>query len=117
MTQSRAAGLALLEVLVALVLLSLLVVGYLRLFQGTHHLFARSQEWSDAVDYASDAMERAKAARVEPGPHALEEMPEGWHREIAVSRWQPDVGLVTVRVTMPSGGRFELYRLRAEAEP
>jgi hypothetical protein len=44
-------------------------------------------------------------------------MPEGWHREIAVSRWQPNVGLVTVRVTMPSGGRFELYRLRAEAEP
>ena len=57
MRRSRGrAGLALLEVLVALVLLSILVVGYLRLFQGTHHLFARSREWSHAIGYATDAM-------------------------------------------------------------
>ena len=112
---SCAAGLALLEVLVALVLLSLLVVGYLRLFQGGHRLFARSREWSDAVGYATDAMERAKAAPVEEGPHMLEELPEGWGREVTTSSWQPGIGLVTVRVTLPGGGRLELHRLRAEA--
>ena len=111
----RTDGLALLEVMVSLVILSLLVVGYLRLFQGGHHLFARSRDWSHAVGYATDAMERAKAAPVTPGPHALEELPEGWYREITTSGWQPDVGLVTVTVTMPDGGKFELYRLRAEA--
>lgn len=109
-------GLALLEVMVSLVILSLVVVGYLRLFQGGHHLFARSREWSHAVGYATDAMERAKAAPVTAGPHALEELPVGWHREVATGTWQPGVGLVTVTVTMPDGGRFELYRLRVEAE-
>ena len=114
---SRGAGLALLEVLVALVLLSLLVVGYLRLFQGGHRLFARSQEWSDAVAYATDAMERAKAAPVEADPDPLEQLPDGWAREITTSAWQPGVGLVKVTVTLPGGGRFELLRLRPERAP
>ena len=112
---AREAGLALLEVLVALVLLSLLVVGYLRLFQGGHHLSARSQQWSDAVGFAIDAMERAKAAPVEPGADRPEELPGGWAREIATSSWQPGVALVTVTVTLPDGGNFRLHRLRAEA--
>jgi hypothetical protein len=114
MTRWHAAGLALLELLVALVLLSLLVVGYLRLFQGGHRLFARSQEWSDAVGYATDAMERAKAAPVEPGPDHLQQLPSGWGREIATQPWQPGIELVTVAVTLPGGGRLELHRLRPE---
>jgi prepilin-type N-terminal cleavage/methylation domain-containing protein len=111
---SRAKGLALLEVLVALVLLSVLVVGYLRLFQGGHHLFARSREWSDAVGYAIDAMERAKAAPVDAGPDRLEELPAGWGREITTAPWQPGIGLVTVTVTLPDGGQLQVNRLRAE---
>jgi type II secretory pathway component PulK len=114
---SRETGLALLEVLVALVLLSLLVVGYLRLFQGGHHLFARSQEWSDAIGYATDAMERAKTAPIDAGPDRVDELPGGWGREVATSSWQPGIGLVTVTVTLPGGGRFELYRLRPESNP
>jgi type II secretory pathway component PulK len=113
----RGAGLALLEVLVALVLLSLLVVGYLRLFQGGHRLLARSHEWSDAVDYAIDAMERAKAAPVDAGPAPVEELPAGWGREVSTSPWQAGIGLVKVSVTLPGGGNFELYRLRPERSP
>lgn len=108
---------ALLEVIVALVLLSMLVVGYLRLFQGGHLLFARSQEWSDAVGYATDAMERAKSAPVQTGPHVVEELPDGWGRDVATSTWRPGIGLVTVTVTLPGGGRVELRRLRAESNP
>jgi type II secretory pathway component PulK len=119
MTRSRGvrrAGLALLEVLVALLLLSLLVVGYLRLFQGGHHLLARSREWSDAVGYAIDAMERAKGAPVEESaPDGT--LPDGWAREVSTSPWQPGMALVTVTVALPAGGTFSLYRLRAEAAP
>lgn len=113
---SRMAGLALLEVLVALVLLSVLVVGYLRLFQGGHRLFARSAEWSDAIGYATDAMERAKAAPA-GSPAELEPLPDGWSREVAVAPWQPGMALVTVTVTLPGGGRFALHRLRPERAP
>jgi Tfp pilus assembly protein PilV len=111
------AGLALLEVLVALVLLSLLVVGYLRLFQGTHHLFARSREWSYAIGYATDAMERVKSAPVDAAAGHPEELPAGWNREVAVTPWPPGMGIVTVTVTMPDGGRFTLHRLRPERVP
>lgn len=113
----RGAGLALLEVMVALVLLSLLVVGYLRLFQGGHRLSARSQEWSDAVGYATDAMERVKAAPFEAGTDRLEELPDGWGREVATIPWQPGMGVLKVTVTLPGGGSFELYRLRPEGRP
>jgi type II secretory pathway component PulK len=113
----RGAGLALLEVLVALVLLSLLVVGYLRLFQGGHRLLARSQEWSDAVGYAIDAMERAKAGPVDAGPDPVDDLPGGWEREVSASSWQAGIGLVKVSVTLPGGGSFELYRLRPEMSP
>jgi Tfp pilus assembly protein PilV len=115
MRRARGPGLALLEVLVALVLLSLLVVGYLRLFQGGHRVFARSEAWSNAVQFATDAMERVKAAPVEPGAYNENELPDGWGREVATSEWQPGVTLVTVTVTMPDGGTFQLRRLRAEA--
>ena len=108
------AGMALLEVLVALVLLSLLVVGYLRLFQGGHHLLSRSGEWSDAVGYATDAMERLKGAPIDGADAPLEPLPDGWGREVATTPWEPGIGLVTVTVTLPAGGSLQLYRLRAE---
>lgn len=110
-------GLALLEVLVALVLLSVLVVGYLRLYQGSHHLFARSREWSDAVGYATDAMERIKAAPADAAAARPEELPAGWNREVTMTEWQPGTGIVTVTVTMPDGGRFAVHRLRPERRP
>jgi type II secretory pathway component PulJ len=115
-TRPRVSGLALLEVLVALVLLSLLVVGYLRLFQGGHRLFARSEEWSEAVRYATDAMERAKTAAVESGAFHLDELPAGWGREVSSEEWEPGVTLVTVTVTLPDGGALALHRLRSEAK-
>ena len=115
MRRSRGgAGLALLEVLVALVLLSLLVVGYLRLFQGGHHLLSRSREWSEAVGYATDAMERAKGTPMGAHDEQLDPLPDGWEREVATTPWQPGMALVTVTVKLPAGGSLELYRLRAE---
>ena len=106
MTHER--GLTLLEVLVALVVLSLVALSYLQLFQGSHRLVTASREWSHAVEYAEDAIERAKLA----GPSLLgtpaESLPGGFRREIVRRPWQPGLTLVTVTVLLPGGGRFDL---------
>jgi len=94
----------------------MVVVGYLRLFQGGHHTFARSREWSEAVGYATDGMERAKLAPPGTRPDATEELAGGWRREIATGEWQPGIELIKVTVTMPDGGAFNLYRLRQERD-
>ena len=106
MTHER--GLTLLEVLVALVVLSLVALSYLQLFQGSHRLVTASREWSHAVEYAEDAIERAKLG----GPSLLEtpaeSLPGGFRREITRRPWQPGLTLVTVTVFLPGGGRFGL---------
>ena len=103
MTSER--GLTLLEVMVALVVLSLVALGYLRLFQGSHRLVAAAREWSQAVQYAEDASERAQLG----GPSLLgapsESLPGGFRREIARRPWQPGLTLVTVTVFLRSEER------------
>ena len=111
-------GLTLLEVLVALVILTIVGLGYLQLFHQSHRLVADSREWSAAVLYAQDAMERAKLGSLSPGALA-ESLPGGFRREITRRPWPLEgaggaggrLVLVTVTVLFPEGGRFELYRL------
>lgn len=114
MTQGR--GLTLLEVLVALVVLSLVGLGYLQLFHGTHRLVTASRAWSQALEYAEDAIERAKLR--EPGFAAApaESLPAGFRRQITQRPWRPGLTVVTVTVFLPGGGRFDLDRL-ARAQP
>src|SRR2546422_11735300 len=106
MTSER--GLTLLEVMVAPVVLSLVALGYLQLFQGSHRLVTAAREWSQAVAYAEDASERAKLG----GPSFLgtpaESLPGGFRREITSRPWQPGLRLVTVTVFLPGSGRFDL---------
>ena len=116
MTSER--GLTLLEVMVALVVLSLVALGYLQLFQGSHRLVTAAREWSQAVAYAEDASERAKLG----GPSFLETPAEslagGFRREITRRPWQPGLTLVTVTVFLPGGGRFALdWLTRDQAVP
>ena|SRR5207247_8435270 len=111
-------GLTLLEVLVALVILTIVGLGYLQLFHQSHRLVADSREWSAAVMYAQDAMERAKLGSLSRGAPA-ESLPGGFRREITRRPWPLEgaggaggrLVLVTVTVLFPEGGRFELYRL------
>ncbi|PYP67727.1 MAG: hypothetical protein DMD36_14560 [Gemmatimonadetes bacterium] len=106
-------GLTLLEVLVALVVLTLVGLGYLQLLHQSHRLVASSREWSDAVVYAEDGMERAKLGSVSFGRAPAESLPGGFRRQFTRRLWQPgsDLVLVTVTVSLPEGGRFDLYRL------
>jgi prepilin-type N-terminal cleavage/methylation domain-containing protein len=105
----RRGGLTLLEVLVALAILSLVVAGYLELFHGGHVLLARSRVWTQAIAYASDGMERAKL-----GDRRTVTLPGGFRRQVTSAAWAPGIESITVRVTLPDGARFDLRALRAE---
>ena len=100
-------GLTLLEVLVALVVLTVVGVSYLQLFSESHHVVGVAQQWSNAVAYAQDAMEHAKLT----GADVAGRLPGDYRRQI--TRRPVDAGytLVTVTVTMPNGARYQLDRL------
>jgi hypothetical protein len=107
-------GLILLEVLVALVILGLVVVGYLQLLHASHELIADSRTWSEAVAFAGDGMERAKLEAASPGTEVVDTLPGGYRRQTNVRRWQPGLLLVTVTVVLPTGSRFEVDRLERD---
>jgi hypothetical protein len=97
--------------MVALVLLSLVVVGYLQLLHGSHRVVARSGEWSRAVGYAAYGMEQAKLELPEIRDHPVELLPQGFRRQIVARPWQTGLALLTVTVFLPDGSRFDLQRL------
>ena len=100
-------GFTLLEVMVALVVLSLVALGYLQLFQGSHRLVGAAREWSQAAEYAEEAIERAQLDEQDL-PGTSESLPGGFRREITRRPWQPGLTLVTVTVFLPGSGRFDL---------
>lgn len=100
-------GFTLLEVLVALVVLTIIGVSYLQLFSEGHHVVGVSQQWSDAVGYAQDAMEHAKLTGADP----RSALPGGFRRQITRQPFGSGYTLVTVTVTMPNGARYQLNRL------
>lgn len=106
-------GLTLLEVMVALVILGLVVVGYLEVFGGALRSAATARTWSDAVTYATDEMERVKLERgASPiGAAAPERLPGGFERYVETAPWESGLTRVTVVVVLPGGGRYALERL------
>lgn len=101
-------GLTLLEVMVALVVLSLVGLAYLQLFNGGHRLVGTAREWSQAVDYAEEAMEQTRLSGPNFFETPAESLPGGFRREIASRPWEPGLTLVTVTVLLPGRGRFDL---------
>jgi prepilin-type N-terminal cleavage/methylation domain-containing protein len=99
-------GLTLLEVLVALLILSMVLAGYLELFHGSHLLLARSRMWSQAIAYAGDGMEQAKL-----GDDAVASLPGGYRRHVTIAHWAANLDVITVTVTLPDGARFDVQRL------
>jgi|SRR4051812_34603232 prepilin-type N-terminal cleavage/methylation domain-containing protein len=108
-------GLTLLEVLVALVILSLVGLAYLDLFHQSHRITADSRQWSAAVGYAEDAMERVKLQGV-PAQPTVDDLPGGFKRQISARLWKPGLTVVEVSVALPGGGKFDLDRL-VQLEP
>lgn len=110
-TRGRRA-LVLLEVMVALIVLSLVGVGALALAHQSGLLVDSARDWSEAVQYAEDGMELAKlGSSALHGPPG-DALPGGFRRQIvrhpiAVSAFER----LTVTVFLPRGGRFDLDRL------
>jgi prepilin-type N-terminal cleavage/methylation domain-containing protein len=108
MSQER--GLTLLEVLVALVILGLVGLGYLELFHQSHRVVADSRQWLAAVVYAEESMESLKLQGISNLP-APEDLPGGFRRQVSAARSGPGLAAVTVTVSLPEGGSFDLRRL------
>jgi len=104
-------GLTLLEVMVALGILGLVVLGYLQAFAGTFRLAEDSAEWTRAVGYAEEVMEELK---ITPALAERREDPDepapGFQRWVTRSDWRDRTEIMTVIVTMPRGARLELSR-------
>jgi prepilin-type N-terminal cleavage/methylation domain-containing protein len=108
-------GLTLLEVMVALVILGMVGLGFLELFHQSHRVVADSRQWLAAVVYAEDAMEQVKLQGTTNLP-AAEDLPGGFRRRISTSPWRTGLAAVTVTVSLPGGGSFDLQRL-VQLEP
>jgi type II secretory pathway pseudopilin PulG len=100
----------LLEVMLALVILSLVGLGYLELLHQTHRLIGDSRRWSQAVGYAEAAMEGVKL-RGAPTYPVTDDLPGGFRRQVSATPWRPGLIAVEVTVTLPGGGTFDLDRL------
>jgi hypothetical protein len=105
-------GLVLLEVIVALVVLTLVGLGGLELVHQSHVLVENANEWSEGIAYAEDAMELAKLGAPLRGPPG-DLLPGGFRRQITRRRLATSDGLeqVTVTIFLPDGRRFGLDRL------
>ena len=110
-----ARGLTLLETMVALVILGVVVVSYLEVFGVALRVADDARTWSRAVAYAEDGMEHVKLAPA--GAPAAVSAPErlagGFERWVETRHWGEGDGLVhvTIRVTLPGGGRYALEQL------
>jgi prepilin-type N-terminal cleavage/methylation domain-containing protein len=104
-------GLTLLEVLVALLILSMVVAGYLELFHSSHVLLARTRLWTQAIAYASDGMEQAKI-----GQRDAALLPGGFRRRVTSAPWTAGIEVITVTVILPDGVQFDLRQLRAHSQ-
>jgi len=114
----RRAGLVLLEVMVALVILSLVGVGALQLVHQSHEVVADARLWSDAVAYAEDGMELVKLGSVALHGPPGDALPGGFRRQITrrPSAMGPSFEQLTVTVFLPGGGQFSLDRLARIAD-
>ena len=104
------AGLTLLEVMVALVILGLVATGFLETFAGSVRGNVEARSWAQALVYAEEGQELIEVAGTRDairGPA----LGDGFTRAIAVGPWQPGVNRATVTVTLPDGARFSLDRL------
>lgn len=110
-------GVTLLEVMVALVILGLVVLGYLELFSGTLRLASDASEWTRAVAFAESTMEDMKIAPAGAANEDPDQPAEGYSRWVTRNEWHDDTELVTVIVTMPRGGRLEISRAFSATDP
>lgn len=107
----RIGGFTLLEVMIALVILSLVVVAYLQLVAGATRSTTEAEDWTRAITYAEEVMERYKLEGRAPDAASPEQLDGGFTRWVERRGWTNGLVRLTAVVVLPDGGRFELDRL------
>jgi prepilin-type N-terminal cleavage/methylation domain-containing protein len=109
-----ARGFTLLEAMVALVILGLVIVAYLELFGNTVRVASSADDWSRAVTYAEDELQRLQLDRNAVSDRGADDkLATGFEKQVFMEPWRQDqrLQLVTVAVSMPGGGALHLSRL------
>ena len=104
-------GFTLLETMVALVILGLVVAASLQLYGSALRSAYQSSAWAAATAYAEEGMELAKLDPVGMEARGPETLPEGFERRVRVRSVGGTLSEVTVSVSFPEGGAYELRRL------
>ncbi|MEO6055410.1 MAG: prepilin-type N-terminal cleavage/methylation domain-containing protein [Gemmatimonadales bacterium] len=107
----RRAGLTLLEVMVALVILSLVATGFLETFARALRATADARVWAQAVVYAEEGVELVKIDGAGPVAARPPELGGGFSRRVALRPWREGLDRATITITMPGGGQLALDRL------
>lgn len=105
------AGLTLLEVMIALVILSLVGAGVLEVIGGTMRTDERARVWAQAVEHAEDQMEQMKIDGFGDALGRTEPLAGGFSRSVHAQAFSNGTALVTVEVQLPAGGQYRLRRL------
>lgn len=98
----------LLETMVALVILGVATVGYLEVVAAGARTMRRTAAWSLAVTYAEDLLERSKTGSPVPDAARPEETPDGFARWVDRAPWGDSLVVLTARVRLPDGARFQM---------
>jgi prepilin-type N-terminal cleavage/methylation domain-containing protein len=104
-------GFTLLETLLALVILSLVVTSSFQLFGSALRSAQAARDWSAVTAFAEEGMEMAKldlAGALDRGTEALE---GGFERIVRAQTVAGGITRVTVSISFPGGGIFQVDRL------
>jgi Tfp pilus assembly protein PilV len=102
-------GLALLEVMVALVILGLVGVGFLEAFAGALRATAQSRDWAQGLVYVELGVEELKVGGSAADHDGM--LGGGFTRHTEVRPWRVGVDRATVTVDLPNGRRLQIDRL------
>jgi prepilin-type N-terminal cleavage/methylation domain-containing protein len=104
-------GLTLLEVMVALVILSIAVAGFLETVARAARAAADAGAWAQALTYAEDGQEALAIGDAALTSVDTASPGTGFARRVVVRPWRDGVVRGTVIVALPNGARLELDRL------
>lgn len=105
------AGLTLLESMVALVVLGLVATASFQLYATALRSAYDAQAWSTAAAYAEEGMELAKIDLRRMTARSPESLGEGFERTVRIRPVTGGMAEVTISMTLPGGGQFEVSRL------
>ncbi len=94
MAQRSITGFTLVEVMVAVVLLSVVALGLTATLISTQRALAVSEKWMRATQFAAEGIEQSRAGQ------SLSVVPDGFARSVRIAPWNGHVGVLRLEVTV-----------------